>query len=290
MIELPSIDPKRLRDRVGFLRSRAEANLESSSNQKKFYAAILLRDSASVNFLSDKPEDACKDLLESGKLFLELGLAEGAALVALSDTQNAYSILEKYSDVTGTSFNQINWDGKNPELEGQNTQMNNLGYGSLYQIFSLFQAQLLLRKVSKFQPFSESNQLLNALNNYRWHPVGKTGLSFYEYIQIAEWVSENPPIPPYPIRQFLDYFHITRAEYIQTAMEDTYHWRMLLNPTELLDLDMVILLYLSLSNVDFEHRTSYWRVLGFSEKETSIHMAPLHVAQALDQKNRKYSV
>ena len=153
MIEISGIEGDHLDGRISFLRSRAAAHLElePEAGHSRACAATLLRDSACIAFLAGRTSEACADLLSAGRQFLNVGLVEGAALVALADTVSAQEILSNYSD----DIERVRYEkdrGKSSELPQDMKPMSDVGLGSPYQILSLLQADLLLVKNRMREP------------------------------------------------------------------------------------------------------------------------------------------
>ena len=76
--------------------------------------------------------------MSAGKEFLNIGLVEGAALVAIGDTLRAQEILASFSDVIESVRNQKG--PRTPFEEGeQRGRLANVSLGSAYEVLSLVQ-------------------------------------------------------------------------------------------------------------------------------------------------------
>ena len=281
MIEIPGIESKRVTRRINFLRSRALAHLELEPEltHSKACAATLLRDSACLGFLVGRTREACVDLMSAGKEFLNLGLVEGAVLVALADTVNAQEILANFSDVIEGVRYQEN-QGISFEASEQRRQMARVSPGSAYEALSLLQADLLLAKKNVQELAPVAGPMASVLERNGGFAVSATGLSFETYIGIARWmVEDSRPRVSYssePAVAWLRTLYAVRAENVRSGMKDAYNWGMLLKPTELLDLDSLVLMCLAVGDDHLERELD-----GFLTGESRLCQAPLIVAREL---------
>ena len=281
MIQIPGIQEDRLDRRMAFLRSRAAAHLELAPEDvnRKACAATLLRDCACIGLLMGRTGEAREDLLSAGKEFLTLGLVEGAVLVALADAASAQEILGSFSSL----FESVRYSenraavSEAPEYE---RQISDASSRSPYQILSLLQVDLLLIKKEIQEPSSVMAGMQAALERNRGYPVGATGMSMDTYAGIANRLVEGEKAElPYSLEfvmRGLRSLYTVRAENIRVAMKDIYNWQMLLRPTELLDLDSVILMYLAIGNESLE-----FQLEEFLHEESPLCQAPLIVAREL---------
>ena len=281
MIAILDIEPERLHHRVTFLRSRAMAHLEASPGdmRHKACAATLLRDAACVALLLGETGKGRRYLREAGDHFLGLGLTVGSALTALADTRKASDKLDNYSDVVEGIRHQRSREEVH-QREGPERPMADRAQGSLRQMFSQLQAELLVSEPDEL-PSLRIVPMHQVLTRNGGYPVGDTGLSISSYMKIAEWMIEQRSARDRQIPGFvtagLTTLASTRAEHIRAAMEDRFHWRMLAKPAELLDLDSVILMFLALgARMDKDALQA-----SLSAGEVPINKAPLTVAQEL---------
>lgn len=280
MIEIPKTDSESLARRIKFLRSRVDAHLKANSNhdRSKACAATLLLDAACGNLLLGEIKNARKDLAQSGTLFLDLGSTRGAVLIALSGGRNARETLEQYDF----------WAEGVPKQSDRSSSIAGIKHDSTYQIFSHFQAKLLMGKPKNLDKHEwiESIELIqHRLENLSNYPVGSTGLSIREYIHSAVGLARVGNIHPLLFCRSLELMYRIRQSNIDRSMEDLYHWRMFLRPAQLLDLDTVILMYFLLYYTPYSRHKSYISSWGDPKKDGSIYNAPLIVAQniLLDQ-------
>ena len=110
--------------------------------------------------------------------------------------------------------------------------------------------------------------------------MSAAGMSIEKYNGIARWLVEGsrPRVSylPESVTAWLRTLYAVRAENIQSAMKDAYNWQMLLKPTELVDLDSLILMYLALGNDDLEGELD-----ELLAEQSRLCQAPLIIARAL---------
>lgn len=287
MIQVPGVQDDRLDRRIDFLRSRAAAHLELEPEDvnRRACAATLLRDSACISLLMGRIGEACEELLSAGKQFLSLNLVEGAALVALADAVNAQEMLGRFSDL----FESVRFSENRmtiSEVPQYERPVSDASLGSPYQMLSLLQVDLMLVKSGVRELTAVAPGVRVALERSGGYPVGATGMSMETYARIANrLVEERESEWSYSIELAmtgLRALYSVRAENIRIAMKDTYNWKMLLRPTELLDLDSVILMYLAIGNENLE-----FQLEEFLREETPLCQAPLIVARELSRDRGK---
>ena len=280
MANLAGFDLERLGRRVQFLESRASAHLKHQDEQPigKAYAATLLRDAACVSLLLGEREDARRYLNWSGHLLLQIGMLGGVALIALS-TEQPLQELAEYQDVfeglgVALEGGRISTDerGRRPMLEA--------AASSPRQLLSLMQGEWLMLAQDRDRIFPGASALPAALANHGGFPAGTTGISTATYAEMANWFSESRPRKgadmPDIVQLSLTTLALTRREHIRAAMRDTYHWRLMPRPAELVDLDTVVLCSLAIERgipFDVIHRRF--------DPELPVADAPVQAALAL---------
>ena len=252
MIAVPGIESERLQRRVSFLHSRAMAHLEMLERDVRHTAcaATLLRDAACVALLLGETTTARHYLREAGGHFLDLGLAGGSVLIVLAEAKKAAYELERYSDV----IEDIRHQRSREETEISERKVGSMMYtarSSLRQIFSQLQADQLMAEIDLRQPTREEYRMHQVLKRNGGYPVGVTGLSIESYKNTAEWLIEQRGQPERQIADFVTAtfatLAATRSEHIHAAMQDRFNWYMLARPSELIDLDSVIVMFLALA-------------------------------------------
>ena len=215
----------------------------------------------------------------AGKLLLNLDLVEGAALVVLADSLNSESVL-------GESFQVIS---KLRHYEGLGTSFgteeqewpSSVGdRWSPYQLVARLQANLLLAKKGFHELNPDADTMRSVPERIGAYQMGSTGLSIGTYVGLANWMVEGRRswslYSREQVLELLRTLYKIRAENIRIAMQDTHNWGMMLRPTDLLDLDSVILMCLALGDEKLE------RELDESiAEESGLCQAPLIVAREL---------
>lgn len=282
MIAVPSIDTERLERRVSFLHSRAMAHLEMSPRDVRHTAcaATLLRDAACVTLLLGETSAARRYLREAGGHFLELGLAAGSVLIVLADAKKAAEELEGYSDTIEGIHHQ--WGREEAEIRER--KVGSMAYtarSSLRQMFSQLQADQLLTEIDSRWSVEEEYPMYQVLKRNGGYPVGNTGLSIDSYKNLTDWLTEQRSRPHRKIPDFVTTTFLTlattRAENIRAAMRDKFNWVKLARPSDLLDFDSIVVMFLALGArmTKDSLRTSQWT------SEGAIFEAPLIVAEQL---------
>ena len=212
-------------------------------------AATLLRDAACVALLLGETTIARHYFRDAGVHFLKLGLTAGSVLVVLADAKGAAVKLERYSGV----IEGVRHQRSRGETEKSEKEIGSFFYtarSSLRQILSQLQADQLMAEIGVREPSREEYPMHEVLKRNGGYPVGNTGLSIDSYRGIADWLIEQRSQPDRQVADFVTStfatLATTRAEYIRAAMKDTFNWSKLARPSELLDLDSVIVMFLAL--------------------------------------------
>jgi len=249
--DIEGFDPNRLNDRIKFLRSRADAHLAIVSERMlhQACAATLLCDAGCIAFILGMIGEARESLRRAGHLFLGIGLTTGAVLVALADTRSARGQIADYPDVVEGVRQQ--WS--RVEARGRDEAkrpMTEMARGSPRQMFSLMQSEWLTGQVDGHPMERDDSPVRAALERNGGYPVGETGLSIDSYRKLADWMTAHTgrasgELPDFVVAGMAT-IAATRAEKIRAATKDRYHWRMLVRPTELLDIDSIVLMFVAL--------------------------------------------
>ncbi len=283
--------PERLEHRLRFLLSRAEAHIHDLQKSvepaqdmlPRACAATLYRDAACVALLMERVHEARILLQKSGSQFLTLGLPAGASLIALAGQQDAETILNAHIDVLngarkqrGSSKARGAGDFRHPMID--------LARSEPRQLLAMMQVDWLWYERRRDKSLYRRDEPLRiALRRNGGHPAGTTGLSIDSYSAVAEWFAEHNDFDgnmPDHIAALLSAMMATRAEQLHAARKDGYHWRMLARPTELVDLDAIILMYLA-TKVDGSPKTNLDNVIDRRRIKTPLLDAPMQIALSL---------
>ncbi|CAB3805630.1 hypothetical protein LMG28138_05698 [Pararobbsia alpina] len=214
-------------------------------------------------------ERARKLLIFAGKLYLELGLLSGATLLALAGGNDD---LIRFDTRMQQHFNaaQDDADGiREPRFLYFRESLR-----SPIQLLAVLQARLLMRPLEPFgwavpNPYESLRPVSGGM-------VGSTGLTIEGYHRIADTIDRGNEDGVEQIAEGFRTLVLTRREYLVAAMADEHHWRMLLHPAEVVDLDAVVLFSLDLRRA--AHDRIYPDILD--EGLEALH-APFRIAQWL---------
>lgn len=280
-LDIPNIPSERLEQRHMFLKDRAYAHLEEAPNSmlSRACAATLLRDAGCIALLLEQPELARGHFGEAGHHFLSLGLPSGASLVALANVRGGWEELSDYEDVMIGVRQQ--WSpSEAQEHDRVRRPMADQARSEPRQLLAMMQAELLIAQTApptfeaRFEGLMRETLFLSG-----GHPAGVTGLSIDSYVDIAEWFATRTDMNremPGHIATSIALCTAARAEHFRTAMKDSYHWRMIARPSEVVDLDMTILMFLALG-AGFEESS----LVEMTSAQFPLASAPVKVAAML---------
>jgi hypothetical protein len=281
---------ERLERRLNFLISRADAHLgdlpKADATEKDMLpracAATLYRDAACVALLMGQVGQARLLLHQSGRHFLALGLPVGASFVALAAQKDAESELDQHADVIDGIRQQ--WRPSEARArDGARRPMANHARSEPRQLLAMMQADWLRGESGDRRAVDNDGPLREALERNGGYPVGATGLSIDSYAGVAEWFAERHRFDDYVpdrIAASMSTMMATRAEHLHAARKDNFHWRMLARPSELIDLDATILMYLA-TEENGASKTNLENVIDRRRDETPLLDAPVKIAAAL---------
>lgn len=283
--------PERLERRLDFLLGRAETHLKDLRKTEgpaqdmlpRACAATLYRDAACVALLLERTREARIFLQLSGREFLSLGLPVGASLIALAGQRDAGGILDAHGDVLEGTRQQ--WKPSDArERRDFHRPMIDQARSEPRQLLAMMQADWLWDDRQRERvTYRDDEPLRMALGRNGGHPAGVTGLSIDSYSVVAEWFAERYVIPeqmPDRVAALMSAMMATRAEQLHAARKDSFHWRMLARPAELVDLDATILMYLA-SNEDGSPKANLENFMDRRRVGTPLLDAPVRVAGAL---------
>lgn len=245
-------------------------------------AATLLRDAACIALLLNDAGKARKLLHQSGRHFLNLGLPVGAALITLAGLEDAERELRYFDDVTrGVREQWVPSEAR--EREDTRRPMTDQARSEPQQLLAMVQADWLAsdRGYDSFDEESDE-ELRTAARRNGGHPAGYTGLTFESYLDLGTWLSQDHPSTDMPPRfaSAMTTMMVARAEQLRAARKDSFHWRMVARPSELIDLDATILMYLALGR---SHLTlkELDPLVSQTREELPLIDAPVQAASAL---------
>lgn len=278
-IDIPDITPDFLSNRFAFLIDRAETRRKEGVDPTLETArrATLLRDAACVALLQGETAEARKLLIRAGIEFLMLGLPFGAALIALAKPGSARNSLQPFANQL-RGIAQQERRSKAPDEDGGRDPLATTAHSAPPQLFALQQAEWLTNHIERIE-FLNGEPMRAVLERNGGYQAGLTGLTIESYSDLARQLVEAPTLAdldarPTPIQNV----SASRAERLRAAQKDTFHWRQLPRPAELIDLDAVALLVLAL-----RAEVPVSTLANLMRSEIPMVDLPLQIAIALNQ-------
>ena len=263
MIRIVAVDENRMAQRHAFLRSRAEAHaaLAGVDDRHRMCAAMLWRDAGCVALFQCKSDAGCMDLTRGGNELVRLGVAAGWPLIALADGPTSDRL---------STFRAAAFDLQQP--------LANTVTASPRQLLSCLQAGMLMEAHDGSLRYAMDRLAMEVRNlELDRTAVGETGLSIADYVEVGTAAIRDDPSVRDRAGAWFAGLCDQRTRDIESAAEDSYHWRLMARPAELLDLDSVILLYILRSRqVPIEKPDS-----RHGTKHRDLVLAPLTVAERL---------
>ena len=290
MIAIPDIEEGWLRARLAFLLSRAQFHMEQPREDYRHVAcaATLYRDAACLALLLEEVKVGQELLVRSGDLLLEMGLAAGLPLIAMADSSRAAKALQAYQQM----IDEVN-SGTETSVDAATVARRSMvaASGRSFRCsLAVVQAEMLSHASSGLR-FSEPGPgdaaerrrraRLDLAQRFGGREVGNSGLSVSSYLHVAGAFetrrSGAPGALGEGVSETVELLGRQRAERIAAARRDQFHWRLVLRPDELVDLDIVALMLLAPG--DARAQATDW----FGTRGEPIIRAPLAVARLLDQ-------
>lgn len=273
--EALGIEADRLRQKLEFLTDRATANDEFAGRRRQNALrqaadATLWRDAACVAMLLDDMTAAKKYLKASAQGFLELGLFYGFLLLRLSGEER----IEIAAKTSGDRFAWVRDALRLSESEESDGARDLPPYArasaqSPYQLLRLVQSGINFSTLDG----DVVGTARKHLDVYTGLPIGGTGIALGRYVQVQDALLDGDLDGR--TTDALSYMAIRRRETIESAKADKFHWNRILNPCELIDLDMLAL-GLCLKNRGIEDRVS-----SFVRERGKIAALPFEIATKL---------
>lgn len=239
--EALGIEADILRQKLEFLKDRATANDEFAGRRRQNALrqaadATLWRDAACVAMLLDDMMAAKKYLKASARGFLELGLFYGILLLRLSGEENG----EIDAKTSGDRFAWVRDALRLSESEQSDGTPDLPPYAQAsaqnpYQLLRLVQSGVNFRTLDGDVVETARKQL----DVYAALPIGGTGIALGRYVQVQDAFLDGDLDGR--TTDALSYMAIRRRETIEFAKSDKFHWKRILNPCELIDLDILAL-------------------------------------------------
>ena len=229
------LDTERLGRRIAFLNDRAEWHNRRETDIDQACAATARRDAGILALLLGEVEVAKSSLRDAGRQFTELGLFAGYFLISIVDPE---ADLSKRDKVDPLSRFDTSDDDQTAEAGRDGRPFEIASRNSPRQLLSLYQAMRGGRRRSR----SDARIAAKAeerLTSVSAAPLGTTGLPLKSYLSLFNTFGVNEPTQR--DRDILFSVVTQREEMISAARNDQFHWRMILKPAELVDLDLLAL-------------------------------------------------
>lgn len=262
-VEELGLDSERLQRRIGFLESRATAHMEREIDPhdrprrdlERACAAGLWRDAAALALLLDDPKRARTFLRKAGVQWAELGLFAGYSLMALADRDPWWT--ERRADIDAV-LQTLRLQTERPEesaergrtrgdeLEAQTLHRQPLivaSAGSTRQLLHLYQS-LVAKRDTDPEVQATTALVRKRLEESPAAPVGPTGVPLDAYLDLLDAASHGDVGGS--VADSVSGLVMRRAEQLQAARRDEYHWRLALKPAELVDFDLLAIATTSL--------------------------------------------
>jgi hypothetical protein len=249
---LPGLDPERLVRHEAFLFDRA------ASHDKKVYegedagnvdlhrscAATLLRDAAAIAALRGDGQKAKKSFAEAGARFASLGLFVGFPLLEFSRAGAAEEWISGREDLAIRIDRAMSHEDEAAPREKTSEPFLYASAASPRQMLYLYEALFDIREPDETGGHLR-NRLRSTLLSLPGFPVGPTGTPLAQYFGLLDQVAElGQDVETYLASRARDTFLsiiLRRREQLEAAQSDSWHWKMILNPADLIDLDLVML-------------------------------------------------
>jgi hypothetical protein len=263
-----------------FVESRASAHLtiEADRHWHRTVAATLLRDAGAVAPLLDEFENGRDLFRRSGRLLLGLGLSGGLQLsfIAGALDEEGEEIGERIDAFAAELFSE-----ENPE-PGQRVHKREFDEESFGAPQLLRTYQGLAGRLSDDVAHASLRRMIRGiLTTDASMPVGAARTPAGIYLAVFDYLAnrqiEEAHLPG-GLSQIVRSLAQRRSELLTVARQDRYHWKALLRPAELIDLDLLAMFVASRRRgQNFDVITS-----AFEEYDSLTHL-PAKLAAALNE-------
>lgn len=282
----PEFEPERLRRQEIFLRDRAMAHDKIEDDKVIWHhgcATTLMRDAASLALLRGDALAATRLFSDAGRRFSDLGLFTGFSLLELGRRGQAREwrrghegLDERISAAMPSDEHMLREESpREPFLVGSAALP-----GQLLHLYYVLSADQELNAGERGM-HERIHAMLKQLPEL---PVGPTGIPVGRYVDLIDEISDMDSNAPRISDRARDIFLsaiLRRHEQLDAARNDTRHWNMLLNPTDLIDLNLTALSTMVVDRIGSAFLLE--EVVG--EREPMV-MAPIRAAEMLRSHDR----
>jgi hypothetical protein len=242
----PEFNVKRLERQENFLIDRAVSHDEATGDKKTWHdacAASLIRDAAAIAVLRGDADKAVKLFRESGTRFATLGMFVGFSLLEFSRSGGAVRWRSEHQGIDGRISRAMYPDKEHAHEESAREPFLLASAVSPRQLIHLCHALSAPQEPDK-QDLQLRDRVRNMLSPLAELPIGPTGIPLAGYLKLFDEVSQmnsNVARLSSTARDTFLSAILRRREQLNAARADKWHWKMLLNPTDVIDLDLVAL-------------------------------------------------
>lgn len=244
------LDPERLERRISFLKQRAEVHLGKRDGHAAFEiacAATLRRDAAALELLLGKALRARELLSLAGSSFVQIGLFVGFTLMSLAAPDSwrdqYHAELVALLDALRETVRPVETSGAS-DTDRDHRGLEKWKLGPLTSA-SLGSTRQLLHLRLAFGSRQHDDEIANTfvdildkrLLQTPATPIGSTGLPLQSYMKMI--ATSRDDVSSDGAFESLVAAASLRAEQIEAARADSYHWRLALAPSDLVDFDLL---------------------------------------------------
>jgi hypothetical protein len=230
------LNGSRLKRRITFLRERADWHERRKTALDRACAATARRDAGIIALLLDQKDIARLMLAHAGAEFVSIGLYAGYMLQSLVSPERIHSIADE--EMIGrfgpTAFAEDS-EGRRGSAKGT-LPFERDSQQSPQQLLNLYQA-IRGRRNERTRVAGEAAS--GRLRANAGAPIGLSGLPIGSYLKLFDSFGSGDVSPRDQETVFAA--AIRRRALIEAARSDEFHWRMMLKPAELVELDLIAL-------------------------------------------------
>ena len=233
------LDRERMERQVGFLKDRARWHDRRETPLDRACAATARRDSGIIALLLGKTNAARTSLAHAGRDFLSIGLFSGYLLQSLAEADHDARAIAEDGMLERIRQDDASADPKaRRERDEGLLHFERLSRESPSQLLNLYQA-LRIQRVRDLRLREAAEMASIKLRKKASLGIGLTDVPMQTYLRLFDHFGVNDVSE----RDIQTLFAISaqRRDLIDAARVDEYHWRMLLKPTVIVDLDFIAL-------------------------------------------------
>ena len=232
------LDTDRMDRLIIFLDDRAEWHLRRETSLDIACAATARRDAGIIELLLGRISKARSYLILAGEQWTQLGLFSGYFLESIAKLELEFAArdVDAFSRLAGALEGD---EIKYSEMYGRDQHpFEAASRNSPRQLINLYQATRGGRREGGYAA-ALGERISKRLNPNAAMSVGMTGLPAKTYLALFDRFGTNEATKR--DSDILLSVVVRREELLSAAQSDQYHWRMMLKPAELVDMDLLVL-------------------------------------------------